>query len=159
VSDLMASGELPPQEHDYSVYDEPSSVGDFRFCMLRKALTPESDLLHIDHYVMTLKYAIRRICGSPQQWFGLENSSTLIEYVPLFVRRRQASHLDRVCAVVPTAVASVANEAVDDAAAGADPTAAEPLPEDIDLEEDEAEDEADEDLFSEGLPSSVEEGE
>lgn len=158
VSDLMASGELPPQEHDYSVYHEPSSVGDFRFCMLRKALTPESDLLHIDHYVMTLKYAIRRICGSPQQWFGLENSSTLIEYVPLFVKRRPASHLDRVCAAVPAAVASVSNEPVVTAAPEPAEVADEPMPEDIDIE-DESEEEAGEDLFSEGLPSTSEESE
>ncbi len=154
VGDLMTSGELPPQEHEYSVYHEPSRVGDFRFCMLRKALTPESDLLHIDHYVMTAKYAIRRACGSPSQWFGLENSSTLIEYVPLFVRRRAAAHLERICAA--PMLGPVGNTGVMPVAAVA-PEAAEVAADEVDLEDEtEEEEESGEDLFSEGLPSAEE---
>ena len=95
VSDLMSTGELPPQNHEYSVYHQTSDIGDFRFCMIRKSLVPESDLSHSDQGVMTVKYAIRRFCGSPARWFGLENSSTLIEYVPLFTRTRPQVHLER----------------------------------------------------------------
>lgn len=41
VGDLMASGELPPQHHTYSIYETRGNVGDFRFCMLRKMLAPK----------------------------------------------------------------------------------------------------------------------
>ncbi|MBY4798363.1 KUP/HAK/KT family potassium transporter [Collinsella sp. AGMB00827] len=148
VGDLMASGELPPQSHEYSVYSEPSAVGDFRFCMLRKSLTPESDLLMIDHMVMTAKYAIRRLCGSPAQWFGLENASTFIEYVPLFVKRRPTVHLER--ELLPAAGAT--------AAPGTD---AQDGPDTADVVHEEAIEDADsdvdsEDLFSEGLPTAEE---
>ena len=95
VSDLIESGELPRQAHDYSVYRSRGSVGDFRFCMMRKTLVPETDISRRDHRIMAVKYAVRRICGSPARWYGLENSSTLIEYVPLFARIRPTARLVR----------------------------------------------------------------
>ena len=95
VGTLMETGELPPQEHQYSVYKKHSDIGDFRFCMLRKTLVPETDISRTDNHVMAVKYGIRRLCGSPARWFGLENSSTLIEYVPLFARMRPSAQLVR----------------------------------------------------------------
>ena len=95
VATLMRTSELPPQEHEYSVYRRRSDIGDFRFCMLRKTLVPETEISRMDHHVMAVKYAIRRICGSPARWFGLENSSTLIEYVPLFALMRPSASLER----------------------------------------------------------------
>ena len=95
VGDLMASGELPPQHHAYSIYETRGNVGDFRFCMLRKMLAPETDINRNDHRVMAIKYAVRRACGSPARWYGLENSAIIIEYVPLFARMRPAVKLVR----------------------------------------------------------------
>ena len=95
VGDLMRTGELPPQCHDYSVYQRHSDIGDFRFCMLRKTLVPETDITRGDRRVMSVKYAVRRLCGSPARWYGLENASTLVEYVPLFARMRPISRLRR----------------------------------------------------------------
>ena len=91
----MASGELPPQHHTYSIYETRGNVGDFRFCMLRKMLAPETDINRNDHRVMAIKYAVRRACGSPARWYGLENSAIIIEYVPLFARMRPAVKLVR----------------------------------------------------------------
>jgi KUP system potassium uptake protein len=35
-----------------------------------------------------LKYKIRKMAGSPDKWYGLENSNLVIEYVPLFIRSK-----------------------------------------------------------------------
>ena len=96
VSDLIASGEMAPQEHRYSIYLHPGVVGDFRFCMIRKMLVPESNLSRQDYRSMNAKYAIRRACGSPARWYGLENSSCIIEYVPLFAKAKPATTLERI---------------------------------------------------------------
>jgi KUP system potassium uptake protein len=96
VGDLIESGELAPQEHRYSIYKDPGTVGDFAFCMLRKQLNPDTMLSAHDQRTLTMKYFIRRICGSPARWYGLETSNMIIEYVPLFSSRRQADHLERV---------------------------------------------------------------
>ena len=96
VSDLIASGEMAPQEHRYSIYLHPGVVGDFRFCMIRKMLVPESNISRRDYRSMNAKYAIRRACGSPARWYGLENSSCIIEYVPLFAKAKPATTLERI---------------------------------------------------------------
>ncbi|MCR4871597.1 MAG: KUP/HAK/KT family potassium transporter, partial [Atopobiaceae bacterium] len=96
VGDLVESGELAPQGRPYSIYHDPGNVGNFRFCMLHKVLSPESDISGIDLRIMSLKYFIRSLCGSPAQWFGLENSSVLTETVPLFTRTAEMPRLKRV---------------------------------------------------------------
>ena len=96
VGDLSASGELPPQRSDYSVYNTPGPIGSFRFCMVYKTLAPESDVEASERSAIALKYAIRRHAGSPVQWYGLENSNVIYEYVPLFTKFKAVDHLTRV---------------------------------------------------------------
>ena len=96
VADLIASGELAPQPRLYSIYRNPGTVGDFRFCMLRKVLAPETNLSPRDYRTMNAKYAIRSWCGSPDRWYGLENSSIIFETVPLFSKVKPATHLQRI---------------------------------------------------------------
>lgn len=95
TSDLVAKGELPPQKRRYSIY-EPSVIGTFRFCMLRKVLVPESDIPSYKRGAISLKYALRHFAGSPARWYGLENSALIIEYVPLFVKMKSVHPLVRV---------------------------------------------------------------
>lgn len=96
VGDLSASGELPPQKSGYSVYNTPGPIGSFRFCMVYKTLAPESDVEASERSAIALKYAIRRHAGSPVQWYGLENSNVIYEYVPLFTKFKAVDHLTRV---------------------------------------------------------------
>ncbi len=95
VSELVESGQLAPQPHRYSIYRNASSIGDFRFCMLRKEISPESEISGGNAGILTVKYAIRRFCGSPARWYGLENSSNIIEYVPLFAKAKHTHKLTR----------------------------------------------------------------
>lgn len=96
VGDLVQNHELAKQDHHYSIYKNPGAVGDFRFCILHKALTPETALSGSDYHVMMMKYAIRHVCGSPARWYGLETSSIIYEYVPLFTRAKAAPTLKRI---------------------------------------------------------------
>ena len=96
VNDLMKTGELPPQNKDYSVYG-PSAIGSFKFCMIRKMMPLEGELSSIDNMLIHTKYYIRRMAGNPAQWFGLETSRVLYEYVPLFLPKRgETQKLERV---------------------------------------------------------------
>ena len=88
VQDLLATGELPKQNKRHSIY-APSDVGSFKFCMIRKMMPQEGDIDEVDDLLIRAKYVIRRICGNPFQWFGLETSNMIIEYVPLFLLPRQ----------------------------------------------------------------------
>ncbi len=88
VQDLRTSGELPPQNKQHSIYG-PSEIGSFKFCMIRKMLPLEGDMAPLDSFLIRTKYAIRRIAGSPARWFGLQTSNVMIEYVPMFLPRRE----------------------------------------------------------------------
>lgn len=96
VTDMIKSGELPEQNHVHSIYG-PSKVGNFKFCMIRKILREDGSLSSFDELIMTCKYAIRRIVGSPARWFGIDTASAIIEYVPLFIEnRREVKSVERV---------------------------------------------------------------
>lgn len=95
VDDLIESGELAPQNSNYSIYGE-QNVGSFRFCMIHKHLVPESDISVVDRLMISMKYAIRHFAGSPAKWYGLENTSLIIENVPLFVKMKHTSKLSRI---------------------------------------------------------------
>ena len=96
MSDLSASGELPAQPHDSSVYKRPGPIGSFRFYMLRKTLAPESDVDSRERTAIALKYTIRRYAGDPARWYGLENSSVYYEYVPMFTKFKSVNKLHRI---------------------------------------------------------------
>ena len=96
VADLVENNQIAPQNHKYSIYRTHSAVGDFKFCLLRKVISPETDLSGVNYRVMELKYLIRRVCGSPAKWYGLESSSILFEYVPLFSKKKSQHKLTRV---------------------------------------------------------------
>ena len=95
VSDLVTRGRIAPQNHKYSIYLEPSAVGDFRFCLIRKTLSPETEISGLNLRCMEIKYFIRSLCGSPDRWYGLENSSVIYEHVPLFTKTKRQHKLTR----------------------------------------------------------------
>lgn len=115
VADLVDSKQIAPQNHRYSIYRERSSVGDFRFCLIRKMLSPETDISGFNQHCMELKYFIRGLCGSPARWYGLENSTIIFEYVPLFSKTKRPERLTRVplADVAPAMAARPASAAVD----------------------------------------------
>ena len=94
VSDLMASGELPRQEKKHSIYG-PSPVGNFKFCMVRTTLPNTGEISHLDGYILSTKYAIRRAIGGKIKWYGLENSLVITEYVPLVISHTARTELIR----------------------------------------------------------------
>lgn len=94
-NDLLSSGELPAQMPKHtSISNEareklkrnrPINLGPIKYCLINKTLIPESDLTSFEKWAVSSKYMIRSIAESPQRWYGLENSSLIIENVPLFV--------------------------------------------------------------------------
>ena len=96
VEKLVQDNMIAPQHHKYSIYKKKSSVGDFRFCLVRKVPSSSADISAFDRNIINAKYIIRRVCGSPAHWYGLENSSVIFEYVPLFARTKRQHTLDYV---------------------------------------------------------------
>jgi len=82
VQDLQQSGELPVQDKKYSIYDQ-STVGNFKFCIIGKSVSTKTELSTMDELILRTKYAIRKVAGSKVEWYGLDNSSLIVEQVPL----------------------------------------------------------------------------
>ena len=93
VADMVSTKRLPPQAHKYSIYRSSGTIGDFKFCMIRKMLGTETELSTTDEAVMRANYSIRGFCGNAARWYGLEHSSVIFEYVPLFTRQREVPTL------------------------------------------------------------------
>ena len=91
VQDLQQSGDLPTQDKKYSIYGK-STVGTFKFCMLRKSVTPKTELAALDELLLNTKYLIRRLAGSKAQWYGLDTSSLIVENVPLITGSGSSTH-------------------------------------------------------------------
>ena len=65
--------------------------------LIRKMMPQEGDIDFWDNMLIHAKYFIRRLAGNPIQWFGLETSNVIVEYVPLFLARRQTTdRLERI---------------------------------------------------------------
>ena len=96
VGSMVEQGVLPAQEHRFSIYDNKGKVGDFRFCLVRKVLSPSNQLSEHDTRTLRMKYLIRGIVGNPAQWYGLAESSIIYEYVPLFVATKRQHKLQMV---------------------------------------------------------------
>ncbi len=84
VRDLLESGDFPPQERKFSIY-ENSDVGNFKFCVLRRSVASDNELSDLDRFVLTAKYSMRQLIGSRVQWYGLDTSSLILESVPLVI--------------------------------------------------------------------------
>ncbi len=93
VGAMVEQGRLPAQDHRFSIYERTGHVGDFRFCLVRKVASASTDLTNTELGILQAKYFIRGVCGSPDHWYGLQNSDVIYEYVPLFVGTKRQHKL------------------------------------------------------------------
>lgn len=96
MHDLSATGELPAQKSVYPKVDADPDIGTVRYVLVHKELMPESKLTARESLSLKMKYAIRRVAGSPVKWFGLAPYNPVVEVQPLFVSTRRPPRLERV---------------------------------------------------------------
>ena len=120
MHDLEKTGELPNQQSIYPKLDADPGIGTIRYVVIHKALMPESKVSGRGALSLQIKYAIRRVAGSPAKWFGLAPYNPLVEVQPLFVSTRRPPRLKRTdtAKTIPTPTPT---RAVADPAAVPDP--------------------------------------
>ena len=79
MHDLEKTGELPNQQSIYPKLDADPGIGTIRYVVIHKALMPESKVSGRGALSLQIKYAIRRVAGSPVKWFGLAPYNPLVE--------------------------------------------------------------------------------
>ena len=95
MHDMVETGDLEPQLSPYPDFDG-HEVGDSRYVVLHKILTPESAVPPRARLAIKIKYTVRRYVGSPIQWYGLESTGPIVEVMPLFVKQARIPPLGRV---------------------------------------------------------------
>lgn len=95
VEDMVANKEVNFASRYYSL-NKRNVIGDFRFVVLEKHLSYESDLPAFDQLVMDLYFFFKKISLSEQNAFGLDTSSVTIEKVPLIISPAETFELERI---------------------------------------------------------------
>ncbi|MCS7037812.1 MAG: KUP/HAK/KT family potassium transporter [Saprospiraceae bacterium] len=95
VEDLIESGELTVQaRYHFSPTDLPT--GDFKFVIIQEFLSHENDLPVLEQITMGIYLGVKSVTASPQNWFGLDSDSVVIEKAPLVLRPVKGLNLQRV---------------------------------------------------------------
>lgn len=95
VQELIENGELN-LEARYHINSDEYPTGDFRFVIIQEFLSNENDLPFFEQLVMNIYITVKGITASPQNWFGLDSDSVLIEKVPLVLRPVKNFSLKRI---------------------------------------------------------------
>ncbi|MEQ1745312.1 MAG: KUP/HAK/KT family potassium transporter [Saprospiraceae bacterium] len=95
VEDLLENDELH-NESRYHVSRADMPTGDFKFIIMSEFLSHENDLPVPEQIIMGTYLTVKSITASPQNWFGLDSDSVVIEKVPLVLRPVKDFRLRRV---------------------------------------------------------------
>jgi KUP system potassium uptake protein len=95
VEDLIENGEVN-LESRYHITRDELPTGDFRFVIIQEFLSNENDLPVLEQIVMSVYLAVKSFTASPQNWFGLDSDSVVIEKVPLVLRPVKDFRLRRI---------------------------------------------------------------
>ena len=95
MHDMVQTGDLDPQLSPYPDFDG-HDIGDTRYVLIHKVLTPESAVPPRARLAIKIKYTVRHLAGSPIQWYGLESTAPIVEVMPLFVKQADIQPLSRV---------------------------------------------------------------
>jgi KUP system potassium uptake protein len=80
----------------YESLNKANVVGDFRFVVMEKYLSPENDLPWKEKLVMQAYFYLKDFTASEDKWFGLDTSSVKIEKVPMIINPVREIDLVRV---------------------------------------------------------------
>ncbi len=95
IEEMVQKGEIKLDPH-YHAFNDPNYIGDFRFVIIEEELSVENELPVADQFVMNTYMALKGITGSPEKWFGLDESVVTEELVPLVIQPRTRVDLRRV---------------------------------------------------------------
>lgn len=101
IANLIRSGEIPEQPRHYSITKHKPVVGhirlsDLKFIILKEYLSNYHELNFMDTWIVKMKFFIKKFSVSPENWFGLENSSFAVENAPMIIGAGKQVQLHRV---------------------------------------------------------------
>jgi KUP system potassium uptake protein len=95
LKDMVQNGEVDVTSR-YESLNKNNILGDFKFVLLEKFLSNDSDLLWHEKIVMNAYFLIKKFSLSEEKAFGLDSSSVKIEKFPMVLHPPEKIHLNRV---------------------------------------------------------------
>lgn len=78
VHDLIADGTIEPQPQEYTT-TPGRDVGDFSFVMVNDVISPQTQLVGYEKWLVEARVRLQNLSSNPASWFGLEYADTVIE--------------------------------------------------------------------------------
>ncbi|MDF7638179.1 KUP/HAK/KT family potassium transporter [Lactobacillus sp. ESL0791] len=99
VHDLIKDGTVEAQPQEYTT-TPGREVGDFSFVIVNDVVSPLTNLVGYDKWLVQSRVWLQNLSSNPATWFGLEYADTVIERVPLILgRKRTEQKIRRVAAI------------------------------------------------------------
>lgn len=95
VHDLIADGTIEPQPQEYTT-TPGRDVGDFSFVMVNDVISPQTQLVGYEKWLVEARVRLQNLSSNPASWFGLEYADTVIERVPLILGKPNPSYIKRI---------------------------------------------------------------
>jgi KUP system potassium uptake protein len=95
LKDMVKNGEVDVTSR-YESLNKNNILGDFKFVLLEKFLSNDSDLLWHEKIVMNAYFLIKKFSLSEEKAFGLDSSSVKIEKFPMVLHPPEKIHLNRI---------------------------------------------------------------
>ena len=95
VHDLIADGTIEPQPQKYTT-TPGRDVGDFSFVIVNDVISPQTQLVGYEKWVVEARVRLQNLSSNPASWFGLEYADTVIERVPLILGKPNPSYIKRI---------------------------------------------------------------
>ncbi|HSD07251.1 KUP/HAK/KT family potassium transporter [Flavobacterium sp.] len=95
IRDMVKNGEVDITSR-YESLNKNNIIGDFKFVLSEKFLSPDSDLLWHEKLIMNSYFLIKKLSLSEESAFGLDSSSVKIEKFPMVLHAPENIGLTRV---------------------------------------------------------------
>lgn len=95
ITDMVNNHEINLAPYYHGFENQRSDLGDFRFVIIEEEISQENDLGLIDNLILTGYNNIKRVSGSPEKWFGLDESMVTEELVPIVIKAKAPVKLKR----------------------------------------------------------------
>lgn len=89
VENMVLNNEVNIQSR-YPSLEQHNMVGDFRFIVIEKVISPDNDIPVYERIVLKIYSILKKLSLSEQAAFGLEASSVTVETIPLVITQPKA---------------------------------------------------------------------
>ncbi len=95
ISDLLKNKEIDLDPH-YHGFSAQNQIGDFRFVLVEEEISAENESSFFDMLVLDGYEHLKNLAGTPEKWFGIDESVVTKEMVPIVLKAPAEVNLKRI---------------------------------------------------------------